>query len=226
MRLELGKSVRCTDGVVGKLSDIVIDPINKRVTHLVVRPQDGADDAHLVPIELAHGAREGSDEISLRCSVDDVRKLDNVREFAYLRLGESPANDPDWDVGVQDVLALPYYQSGGFVEPIAPIDQNVGVTYDRVPKGEVEVRRASSVITADGHYVGDVDGFLVDDEEHITHFVLERGHLWGRREVTVPMGAVSKVESDSVTVDLSKDELGTLPSHRIHRWSLLHSKDD
>lgn len=218
MRLDLGKPVRCTDGVVGKLSDIVIDPTNKRVTHLVVRPHDGVDDAHLVPIELAHGAGESPDEISLRCTADEVRQLDNVREFAYLRLGESPASDPDWDVGVQDVLALPYYQSAGYVEPMGPMDPNVGVTYDRVPKGEVEVRRSSSVITADGHYVGDVDGFLVDDEEHITHFVLERGHLWGKREVTVPIGAVSKVESDSVTVDLSKEELGQLPSHRVHRW--------
>ena len=127
MRLELGKSVRCTDGIVGKLSDIVIDPINKRVTHLVVRPDDGVDDAHIVPIERAHGAGEAADEISLDCTIEDVRKFENVREFAYLRLGETPANDPDWDVGVEDVLAQPYYQSGGFAEPIGPIDQNVGM---------------------------------------------------------------------------------------------------
>jgi sporulation protein YlmC with PRC-barrel domain len=216
MRLELGKPVRCTDGVVGELADIVIDPIEKRVTHLVVRRHEG-NDARLVPIELAR-ADEGSHEISLTCTTGDVHALPNVQDFAYLRLGEAPTGDPNWDIGVQDVLALPYYTSTGFGEPIGPIDQNVGVKYDRVPKGEVEVRRASSVVSSDGHYVGEVDGFLVDDEEHITHFVLERGHLWGRREVTVPIGAVAKVESDTVTVDLSKDELGALPSHRVHRW--------
>ena len=73
-------------------------------------------------------------------------------------------------------------------------------------------------MSKDGHYVGDVDGFLVDDDDQITHFVLERGHLWGRREVTVPIGSVAKVESDSVTVDLTKDEIGELPSHKIRRW--------
>jgi sporulation protein YlmC with PRC-barrel domain len=148
-----------------------------------------------------------------------------VQEFAYLRLGETPTSDPDWDIGVQDVLALPYYTGTGFGEPIGPIDQNVGVTYDRVPKGEVEVRRSSGVVSSDGQYVGEVDGFLVDDDEHITHFVLERGHLWGRREVTVPIGAVAKVESDTVTVDLSKDELAALPSHRIHRWPSILTKN-
>jgi uncharacterized protein YrrD len=72
-------------------------------------------------------------------------------------------------------------------------------------------------MAANGEYIGDVDGFLVDDD-HITHFVLERGHLWGRREVTVPIGAVASVKSDVVTLSLSKDEVGALPSHRVHRW--------
>ena len=76
----------------------------------------------------------------------------------------------------------------------------------------------SIFMSADGHYIGDVDGFLVEGENHITHFVLERGHLWGRREVTVPIAAVASVESDVVELSLSKDEIGALPAHRVHRW--------
>jgi hypothetical protein len=48
--------------------------------------------------------------------------------------------------------------------------------------------------------------------------VLERGHLWGRREVTVPISAVESVASDVVKLRLSKDEVGDLPSHKVHRW--------
>jgi hypothetical protein len=62
-----------------------------------------------------------------------------------------------------------------------------------------------------------VDGFVIDDDDLITHFVLERGHLWGRREVTIPIGAVARVESDVVYVALSKDEVGDLPAVRVHR---------
>jgi sporulation protein YlmC with PRC-barrel domain len=214
-RLELGKPVRCTDGVVGELRDVVIDPVRKQVTHLVVRPHNALGDARLVPVELADGGEQGR-EISLRCTIEEVRGLPNVEEFAYLRLGEVPLGDEAWDVGIEDVLAFPYYQSTGFGEYVG--DPNVALIYDRVPKGEVEVRRASNVITADGQYVGDVDGFLLDDDDQITHFVLERGHLWGRREVTVPIGAVAKVESDTVIVSLSADEIGELPAHKVHRW--------
>jgi hypothetical protein len=148
-----------------------------------------------------------------------VRLLAPVQEFAYLRLGEFPLDDPDWDVGIQDVLALPYYDAFGF-EP-TPIDYepHVALTYDRIPKGEVEIRRSSAVNAHDGHHLGHVDGFIVDRDEQITHLVLEHGHLWERREVTIPIGAVARVETDAVTLSLSKDEVGALTPVPVHRWS-------
>ena len=217
MRLELGKPVRSKDDeVVGELADVIIDPVDKRVTHLVVKQHHEHGESRLVAIDLAV-PDEDEDEISLSCAADEVRQLPNIEDFAYLRLGEPVVSDPDWDVGVTNVLALPYYDSA--LGPAGALDENVGVFYDRIPKGEVEIRRSSSVITADGEFVGEVDGFLVEGD-HITHFVLERGHLWGRRDVTVPIGSVTRVESDTVTVGLSKDQIGALPSRSVHRWRL------
>jgi sporulation protein YlmC with PRC-barrel domain len=217
MRLEIGNRVHCTDGRYGELADIVIDPIEKRVTHLVVQPEQGVGEARLVPIELAKGRDDEQHEIELECTLDKAQGFESLREVDYLRLGESPAEDPDWDVGVEDVLAMPYYAGLG-ADPLYP-DELAGETvyYDRVPKGEVEVRRASAVISADGHSLGEVDGFVVDADKHITHFVLERGHLWGRKEVTIPIGAVAMVESDAVHVALSMDEVGALPAVRVGR---------
>jgi sporulation protein YlmC with PRC-barrel domain len=216
MRLEIGNRVRCTDGAYGELADIVIDPLEKRVAHLVVQPEQGDGESRLVPIQLAKGRDDEQREIELECTLDEAQGFESVHEAAYLRLGESPAEDPDWDVGVEDVLALPYYE-GSDVGLYPELDSGVTMYYDRVPKGEVEVRRASAVISADGHSLGEVDGFVVDADEHITHFVLERGHLWGRKEVTIPIGAVARVESDEVHVALSKDEVGALPAVRVGR---------
>jgi sporulation protein YlmC with PRC-barrel domain len=216
MRLELDKPVLCEDDEVGKLADLVVDPVAKRVTHLVVKSKHGAGMSHLVPIELVETSEQVGG-IVLTCSRAELDALPPVEEFAYLRLGEAATNDPAWDVGVSDVLALPYYDSTGLAGPVEAVG-DMGVVYDRVPKGEVELRRSSRVMASDGNYLGDVDGFLVDDGDHITHFVLERGHLWGRREVTVPIGAVESVQSDVVTLKLSKDEVGDLPSHKVHRW--------
>jgi sporulation protein YlmC with PRC-barrel domain len=217
MRLEIGIRVRCTDGVYGELANIVIDPLEKRVTHLVVRPERDEGEARLVPIQQAKGRDDEQREIELECTLDETREFESVQERAYIRLGEIPAEDPDWDVGVQDVLAMPYYPGLDVGAYPGGLDSHVTMHYDRVPKGEVEVRRASAVISADGHSLGDVDGFVVDGDEHITHFVLERGHLWGRKEVTIPIGAVARIESDAVHIALSKDEVGALPAVRVGR---------
>jgi sporulation protein YlmC with PRC-barrel domain len=213
MRLELGNRVDCIDGPLGSLRDVVIDPTRRRVTHLVVEPDREDEVARLVPIELAQPGDETTRAIGLRLTVEDAQRLAPVHDIAYLSVGDVLVDDPDWDVGIQEVLALPYYTA----YDLEPIPLEFLALYDRVPKNEVELRRASSVRSADGHELGEVDGFVVDGDDQITHLVLERGHLWGRREIAIPIGPVSGVQTDAVTVGLTKDEVGALPGLRVHR---------
>ena len=199
MQLELGSRVDCSDETFGKLADVVIDPTSRRVTHLVVERDRESWLARLVPVELAEaGSGDSAGAIVVGATVEDVRRQPPVREVSYLRLDGFPVDDPDWDVGVEQVLALPYYPAYG-LEP-TPVDY--AVSYDRVPKGEAEIRRASEVDSADGHRLGHVDGFLVDKVELFTYVVLEQGPPWERREVAVPIGAVAQVETDAVTLRL------------------------
>jgi sporulation protein YlmC with PRC-barrel domain len=219
VRLDLGSPVLCTDGAFGELADVVIDPTTRRVTHLVVQPRRPSEPARLVPVERARGGEEANATIVLDASVAEIGRLESVREAAYLRLGDFPVEDPDWDVGVREMLALPYYQGLDAVaaEPVA-YDAPVMWKYDRIPKGDVEIRRASPVTSSDGHHLGHVDGFVVDREDRIGQLVLEHGHLWGKREIVIPIGAVARVETDAVVLTLSKDEVGALESRRVHRW--------
>ena len=218
MRLDLGSPVRCTDDAFGELADVVIDPQTRRVTHLVVQPHHRDEEARLVPIDRAQAGEASDATISLSCTVAQMREFELVREAAYLRLGEVPVEDPDWDVGIEEPLGLPPPPGmGGFGVGGVDIDPHVMLSYDRIPMGEVEIRRASSVTSADGHHLGHVDGFVLDSEQQIAHLVLEHGHLWGRREVVIPASAVARVETDEVALTLSKDEVGALPSARVHR---------
>ena len=218
MRLDLGSPVRCADGAFGELADVVIDPETRRVTHLVVQPHDRDEQARLVPVDRAQAGDTADATISLGCTSAEMSQFELVREVEYLRLGEVPVEDPDWEVGIEEPLALPpspgmeSFDVGG-----VDIDPHVMLTYDRIPMGEVEIRRASGVTSADGHHLGHVDGFVLDDEQQIAHLVLEHGHLWGRREVVIPASAVARVDTDEVVLTLSKDEVGALPSTRVHR---------
>jgi sporulation protein YlmC with PRC-barrel domain len=224
MRLELGSPVSAADGEYGELADLVIDPIKRRVTHLVVQPHHRHDLARLVPIQLAHAA--GTEEepgIRLDDTLEEINRREPLQRSAYLRIGETPVEDPDWEIGIENMLALPYYETlapgGGLgtTMPAMGYDDHMTEIYDRVPKDTIEIRRASSVLSSDDHSLGHVDGFVVDSEDGITHLVLEHGHLWGKREITIPIGAVASIENDVVNLSLTKDQVGDLKSLPVRR---------
>jgi sporulation protein YlmC with PRC-barrel domain len=224
MRLALGSPVYCADGEYGELADVVIDPTARRVTHLVVQPHHRHDLARLVAIGRAQGMAGSEVGIKLDYTAAEIKQLEPLQKSAYLRIGEAPVEDPDWEVGIENLLAMPYYEGltpgGGLgtTMPSMSYDDHVTEIYDRVPKDRIEIRRASAVISSDDHGLGHVDGFVVDDEERITHLVLEHGHLWGKREVTIPIGAIDTIDNDQVNLSLTKDQVGELKSVPLRRW--------
>src|SRR5690348_14520650 len=189
MRLKLGAAVRCSDGPSGELRDVVIDPVRRRVTHLVIQPEHRHGMARLVPATVLDSA--GEERVTLGCRVEDVLERESVQEFAFLRAGEVPGRGADWQVGVEDVVAIPAVDAGGFDTSLGDPERRYGVTFDRIPKGEVEIRPSSSVTSSDGHEVGRVDGFALDAERRITAVLVRTGHLWRRRTVSVPVDAVA-----------------------------------
>jgi sporulation protein YlmC with PRC-barrel domain len=220
MRMELGLPVECSDGRGGKVRDLVVDPGRRRLTHIVVERH--AHLAYLVPIEdVDRTSADGGAALRLGCTVAEIeRRYPEVEETALVRIGDWPTlNEDDWEVGVSTVLSAPFFDSDGFelTTTAAPAaDDRLLMAYDRIPAHEVEMRRGSAVEASDGSLLGHVDSFLVDDDGRITHLVLERGHLWRRRDVTIPMTAVAQLSTDKVELSLSRDEVAALPAVRGH----------
>jgi sporulation protein YlmC with PRC-barrel domain len=213
MRLQLGRPVRCADDAVLELADVVLDSGGRHVTHLIVRPHQRPEGARLVPVGLAEPDQSPDGQISLRCTEDVLEELEPVHEFAYLLPGQQPETDERWDIGVEDMYPS-YEQDPSDFEGVAG-DSGVGVFYDRVPRGEIELRHASSVYSADGHHVGQVEGLVLDEHDRVTHLLLARGHFWWRREIAVPNDAVSRFETDLVTLSVPKSGLRTFSSSRL-----------
>ena len=84
-------------------------------------------------------------------------------------------------------------------------------TEDRIPEGEVDVRRGEHVHATDGK-IGRVHGFVIDPTDHrLTHVLLDEGHLWGKKTVAIPISAVTDV-SNGVCRSITKAEVGDLPA--------------
>lgn len=209
-RLRLGQDVRCADGPAGEVGDVVIDPPSGRVTHLVVLPRGEPARARLIPLELV-GSESGDAVLELRCTLAQLRSAPDVRELGspdqVLRADDG---GEQWDVGVQEAVVVPGYDAGAFVDYVPGPMGDIMRTFDRVPKGEVELRRSSSVTTVDGDDAGLLDGFALAGGA-ITHVIVERGHFWHRRAVAVPIGAIESLRTDDVVVRLTKAELDGLP---------------
>jgi sporulation protein YlmC with PRC-barrel domain len=212
MRIELDTKASTSDGGLAEILDVVIDPRTRRLTHLVITT-DRPDDARLLPIAVASGDDHSAD-VALRITSTEIAQAEAINESGYMRLGEMPVVAEDWDIGIHELYPRPAY--GGLGSEILgagtamEYDDHVVVSYHRVPKAHVEIRRESSVTSSDGHHLGHVVGFAIDDQARISSLILEHGHLWGKRSVAVPEHAIDRFENDEVTLNISADDVGAL----------------
>jgi hypothetical protein len=204
---DIGSEVACRDGVCGHLSRVVVDPVARAITHLAVEPSERHHRGRLVPVDFVESTEGGV--IRLKCTKPQFEVFEPA-EDAQLLSGE--ADHPGYEP--EHVVALPYYGSrtnpAGF--PDVPRHHSPRVSlHDRVPVGEVAVRRGEHVHATDGQ-IGRVRGLVIDPaDHHVTHFLLDEGHLWGQKTVAIPIGAVTHIQ-DGVRLSLTKDQVRDLPS--------------
>jgi len=202
--LVIGAGARCTDGACGEVSRVVVDPVARAVTHLVVEPAGRQGLGRLVPLDLVDST---GGEIRLRCTLAEFEKLDAAEETQFV-----PGTRGYAAYGPEQVLAWPYSSLGGLDSVEGEIVSGVSetITYDTLPLGEVAVRRGDRVHATDGA-IGHVEGLVIDPRNHhVTHVLLQEGHLWGRKEVAIPIGAVTGA-GDGIELNLTKDQIRDLP---------------
>jgi hypothetical protein len=191
MDIPLNAAVRCADGEAGRTTFVILNPLNRQVTHLVVKSGGiFAGEDRLVPVDYIVEATP--EAVLLRCTLAELEQMKPFTEFQFL-----PAYE-----GRSGLLMLPY------AEPLEPLP----VAYERVPAGELAVRRGDHVQATDGK-VGKVDEFLVDPiSGQITHLIMREGHLWGQKAVTIPVAQIDRIESGTVYLNTDRHTIEQLPA--------------
>jgi sporulation protein YlmC with PRC-barrel domain len=188
----IGTRASCTDGDCGEVSRVIIDPATDTVTHLAIQPGHRPEAARLVPVHLAEVTHEG---IRLRCTLAEFDKFDHAEER-------------DLVTGAGPVRVLGQYGLTPHIDP--GVWRQTAPFADVIPGGEDEVGPGEPVHAVDGE-IGRVQGFLVNpDNDRVTHVLLQEGHLWGRKEVAIPISAVIRVD-EGIRLNLTKEQVGELP---------------
>jgi len=209
MDIPLNVKVRCVDGDCGKTTTIILNPITKEITHVVVK------DRHrefMVPLSLI--SESSAAEIELQLSREELTQQE---PFVSTQFIEQGMLDEDYDAATvaaeMDAVMWPY-------NSLDDSYHDVYMQVEQIPHDELAIHRGAHVEASDGH-IGRVGEFIINSENnYITHLILLEGHLWGKRAVTIPISEIDRIEQDTIYLKLAKETVKSLPEVKTNRKSL------
>ena len=198
MDIPLNAKVSCLDGICGKSTCLVLMPTNEEITHVVVSDGPFPETEYLVPID--HILESTPELIKLNCNRDELSKMPIFNRVEFIPSSLNGA-----------------YGSFSMLWPYAtPAAGYIAVNNEHIPANELAIRRGASVEATDGH-IGRVDEFLINPIDNtITHLVLREGHLWGQKNITIPLNQIDHIEENTVWLKLDKQSIEALPAIPIH----------
>ena len=190
MDMHLNAHVECLDGRVGRLENIILNPKTERVTYLVVRGNDLQNTERLVPERLVKEATHDTVFLSINKKKFEGMKNFIQEEYIPSNITLYMAEQAGWNVGTPAAV---------FVE------------HEAVPAGGLIVHKGAKVFAKDGH-AGKVDDFLVEKKTgRITHLIMLEGHLWGKKDISIPVNQIDRYEDGNIFLTIDKSGVETLP---------------
>ena len=193
MDIPLNVKVSCSDGPCGCTTTLILMPINNEITHVVVGDGSYPETGYLVPIDRI--VESTPESMRLNCSQAELSSLPIFNQVEFISSGLSSS------------MLWPYATpAAGFLM----------IESEHIPVNELAIRRGAGVEATDGH-AGRVDEFLINPIDNtISHLVLREGHLWGQKNITIPMSQIDRFEENTVWLKLDKKSIEALPAIPIH----------
>jgi sporulation protein YlmC with PRC-barrel domain len=200
MDMPVNAEVHCADGLCGRSVCVIVNPVTRQITHLVVAEKDFPHTQRLVPVDLVTDSTPHL--IHLRCVKADLATQKPFVETEY----------------IQGNMAYSMYMADQYrMWPYVIPETLLPIEHIHIPPGELAVHRGVRVQATDGH-VGQVDEFLVNPVNgYISHLILREGHLWGQKDVTIPVSQIARIEENTVYLKLDRRGIEALPAVPVHR---------
>jgi osmotically-inducible protein OsmY/uncharacterized protein YrrD len=209
LELKIGAPVAATDGLLGRVQQVILSPAQRRVVGLVVRAGLLPRRELIVPAELIADATD--QRVALRVSRDDLRRQPSFDRAHYLPLS---ANELGYKTG--EALASIHGGAGGADERAqvaANQREEARVARRGTLDGSTVVLQSGQEVWATDGRAGRVDLLLLDASGQVRHFVIRKGRVLGR-DVMVPVDWISAIDERGVHLAVERAALYQLPPYR------------
>ena len=196
--------VECIDGVCGHSVYVLINPVIDQVTHLVVKENDPPNTEYIIPIDFVTETTSG--RIRLHCSKAEMEMGESFIKTKFIKeMGSIIHHRLD----IKTLLQSFFYLT--IINPPVPV-------YD--PVREFAIHQGTPVEATDG-YIGKVDELVVNRENgHITHLVMREDHLWGKKDIIIPVSAMDNTyrdtSNDCLFLTLNRQQVHALSPFTLH----------
>lgn len=195
--ITINAHVRCTDGACGKSTKVIVNPVTHQVTHIVVEDNSLSDNpTRLVPVGKVASATQA--QVTLSCTKEELAKMPL---FIVTNFIQESASGMAYESGTaytsQYVLNDTAYDC---------------VKEENITAGEMALHSGMSVEATDGK-LGKLDELVLNRKSgEITHLLMREGHLWGKKDIAIPVSAVDFSDGKYVYLKLDKAAVKDLPA--------------
>ena len=197
--------VVCVDGECGKSSHVIIERNSQKVTHFVVKAGNLLD-SHKYLVSVDRVVRTTPKSIALDCTKKELTAMPSFTQMQFFNpiTGRYEALSDFSDEAIASRNSYLMWSDPSMVADTGTDLFSVPIEEELIPEGEIAIHRGASVEATDGH-IGKVEEFLIDSgDRHITHLVLEKGHLWHKKELTLPISAIARMDEDYIYLNIDK----------------------
>lgn len=197
MKIPIDVKVECTNGAAGHTAAIIINPAARQVTHIVVKGKGDLVGEFLVPLDMIDQATPYA--LILRLSREKLE--------AETRFDKTILTDQSGDLVGNDLLMY----SGSDNVNLGAVSLPTYVQVEQIPGSAIALHIGAHVDAVDGR-VGKMDEIIINrDTGDIDYITLRHGHLWGKKEICVPIADVDHIVDDIVQLKLDKAGIEALP---------------
>jgi hypothetical protein len=137
--------------------------------------------------------------VNLNCTSDELRTMAPFVESEFI-LADAK---------------LTWVRLWPFVEPAPGL---IVLEHEKLPPAEPGLKRGVPVYADDG-FIGSVGELMIEPASgKITHLVLRDGHLWGMKDISIPVSMIRSKGQGGIGLRLSKKEIERLPDIAVRRF--------